>query len=181
MILENNLAGKNILLRTAQEEDAEFILQLRLNPKLNRFIKKTDASIEKQRIWIAQKRAQKDDYHLIVQGLDGQKLGVIALYGIDMEKKTFDWGRWIIAEDAPFYAAVESAVLLYDFAFNGLGLQGALFEVQRANEKVISFHKRFGAELLRSDKHFDYFSFDKSGFMKALIKYEKYHNIEIKQ
>ena len=44
--------GKNINLRLASENDAAFILELRLNPLLNKYIGQTDPSLEKQKEWI---------------------------------------------------------------------------------------------------------------------------------
>jgi len=177
MRLSNDLIGKSVLLRTATEDDAEFILGLRMDPRLNRFLKKTDPSLQKQRDWIAKKQSEENDYHMIIQGHDGQRMGVIALYAINSAEGTFDWGRWIIAEDAPFSAAIESAILLYDLAFYGLGLKKALFEVQRANKKVINFHKRFGARSLRNDEKYEYFSFDEPSFKEALARYKKFHDL----
>jgi RimJ/RimL family protein N-acetyltransferase len=176
MILKENLIGKNILLRTAREDDAEFILGLRLNPRLNQYLKKTDPSLEKQRSWIAQKQKQENDYHMIIDGLSGKSWGVIALYAVDPEKKTFDWGRWIVAEDAPFSVSIESAILLYKFAFDDLQLERALYEVQKANLKVINFHKRFGAKVRGEDEKFLYFVFDREAFDKAMVRYKKYHD-----
>ena len=49
MLLNDKLIGKRKLLRSVVEDDAEFILSLRLNPDLNGFINTTDLSVEKQR------------------------------------------------------------------------------------------------------------------------------------
>ena len=41
-----------ISVRLVEEDDAEFILKLRTNRKLSRYLHKTDADIEKQIQWI---------------------------------------------------------------------------------------------------------------------------------
>ena len=46
------LSTKNIKLELITEDDAEMILKLRTDPKLNKFLSKTDSSIEKQKEWI---------------------------------------------------------------------------------------------------------------------------------
>ena len=84
MISKEKLVGKNIYLRTAQPDDAEFVLSLRLNDNLNKFIKKVDSSVENQKQWILNKQKELNDYHMIIcDNLTGTRLGVIALYDID--------------------------------------------------------------------------------------------------
>ena len=46
------LSTKNIKLELITEDDAEMILKLRTDPKLNKFIFETDPDIEKQKEWI---------------------------------------------------------------------------------------------------------------------------------
>jgi len=174
MRLKDNIAGKHVLLRTAEEADAEFILKLRLNPKLNKFLNETDPSVEKQKAWISAKQRDPNDYHMIIQGLDGAALGVIAVYDIDYKEKTFEWGRWIIAENAPYYAAIESALLVYHLAFDILNLELALFGVQLQNAKVISFHKQCGAKITKEDEKGAYFSFSKKDFSAFSKRYKKF-------
>jgi len=171
MILKNNMIGKHILLRTAQKSDAGFILKLRLNPRLNKFLHKTDPSFDKQRIWIAEKKKAPDDYHMIIQSLDGKRLGVVALYEIDWNKKTFTWGRWVISRDAPIYTAGESMTLVYHFAFNILKLKLALIPVYRDNRRIVAFHKGYGAKEIKKDKNCGYFRFSRGDFDKFLTQY----------
>lgn len=172
MILKNNIVGKHILLRTALEKDAEFILKLRLDPELNKFLHKTDSSVIKQRTWIAEKKNAADDYHMIIQSLDGKRLGVVALYDIDWKKKTFDWGRWVISKGALLCAAGESMALVYHFAFNVLRLELALIKIYKDNKKVIAFHKGYGASEIKNDDRCVYFRFSVKDFDNFLNKYD---------
>jgi RimJ/RimL family protein N-acetyltransferase len=177
VISKEKLVGKNIYLRTAQPDDAEFVLSLRLNDNLNKFIKKVDSSVENQKQWILNKQKELNDYHMIIcDNLTGTRLGVIALYDIDFEKGTFDWGRWVISENAPNYTSIESVILLYDFAFFSLNLKISLFEVRKGNEKIIKFHKRFGSEVISEDENFSYFRFNKDSYEKIVKKYKKYRD-----
>ena len=45
-------------------------------------------------------------------------------------------------------AAIESALLIYDFAFFSLHYKKSHFDVRKENKKVIDFHLRFGAEIV---------------------------------
>jgi RimJ/RimL family protein N-acetyltransferase len=164
MKLNNWIISKNIRLRTAKPEDAEFVLSLRLNNQLNRYLKKTDPSIEKQRKWIINKQYQENDYHMIIESLKNDKLGIIALYDINKKKKTFDWGRWLVKPNAPPFTAIESNVLIYHLGFNILKLKIAEFEVRKNNESVIKYHLNYGASIFSEDENFVYLNYTNEQF-----------------
>jgi RimJ/RimL family protein N-acetyltransferase len=174
MKLKNNITGTHIRLRTATEDDAQFILDLRLNPKLNKYLTKTDPSVEKQKEWLRAKLYQENDYHMIIESLKGEPLGVVAVYNINPLGKTFEWGRWIVKPEAPKFTGLESALLCYELAFDHLGLQKAIFGVMHENERVISFHRRFGATIVREDPDGPWFEFTKEDFEKVREKYLRF-------
>lgn len=174
MILQQPLQGKRLRLRTAEPHDASFALHLRTDPELNRFLKPIDPSLENQKQWIQDKQSTPNDYHMIMESLDSKPLGVIALYDIKVDQ-SFDWGRWVIAKKAPFYAAHESMILLYNFAFNILGLKKAFFEVRKENERVIDFHKNYGAVIEVTDANYHWFGYKCDQFnndlgMQSVVK-----------
>lgn len=181
MILKETIRGRNVCLRSAAKEDAPFILELRLNPRLSRFIGKTDPSLEKQEQWIEQKRAQAGDYHLIIESPAGKPYGTIAVYDIDGKNNRAEWGRWVIREEADFFVAFESAALMYHFAFNTLKLKELYFGVQNGNAKVINFHTAFGARITRQDEKETWFAFDQACLVKVLEKYRPFHDITIRE
>ncbi|MDZ4316950.1 MAG: hypothetical protein U0989_19560, partial [Azonexus sp.] len=43
------------------------------------------------------------------------------------------------------YAALESAFLVYQFAFENLEFEKSHFDVRKGNDRVISFHEKMGA------------------------------------
>jgi len=172
------LVGKHIVLRIAREDDAEFILKLRLDPALNKFLHETDPSVEAQRAWIKMKQGEDNDYHMIIEDKSGKRLGTVAVYNI--KGKTFEWGRWVISKTAPFYAAIESAVLVYDFAFNELLLEKSIFDANNQNKNVVRFHKEFGARVMKEDEKATWFVVEKEDFKKALVKYKRFYDAETK-
>jgi len=168
MILENNLYGQNILLRTAEPEDAEFILSLRLNPDLSKYLKPIDPSVEKQRKWIEKKKIEPNDYHMIIENKSSEKLGVVAIYeklNIKWANGDFNWGRWIISREAPFMVAFESMVLVYNFAFFSLNLRRALFEVRKNNKRVHAYHFSYGANIVSIEDTYHWFEFTVESFL----------------
>lgn len=176
MKLSNPISGKYINLRTAEISDAEFILSLRLNKKLSRYLKPTDPSIEKQKLWIEQKQKQKNDYHMIIELKDGSKIGVIAVY--DIKDGIFEWGRWIISPNSPIYVSLESCYLAYNFAFNTLGLIETKSKIRKNNKSVLRFHLNYGAEITKEDDVYVYISYHKNDFNSDSSFFQKYKKLQ---
>lgn len=175
MKLSNPISGKYINLRTAEISDAEFILSLRLNKKLSQYLKSTDPSIEKQKLWIEQKQKQKNDYHMIIELKDGSKIGVIAIY--DIKDGIFEWGRWIISPNSPIYVSLESCYLAYNFAFNTLGLRVTKGKIRKNNKSVLRFHLNYGAEITKEDDIYIYISYHKNDFNSDSSFFQKYKKL----
>jgi len=163
-----------IYFRRIKETDAEFILSLRLNPELNKFLCKTDSSLEKQREWIRER--PPGDYYFIIEE-DGKRIGTVAIYDINIKEKTFEWGRWVISKEAPFYIAIVSYLFIYEYAFNILNLEKALFSVNNLNTTVIEFNKVAGAAVRKKGERGTFFVCDRKGFEYAQKKYKKYYRI----
>ena len=141
-----NLQSKTIRLRLIEENDAAFVLKLRLDDKYNQFLSSVNPSIEAQREWI--NRYKNDEkkatqYYFIIERLDGIPCGTVRLY--DFIDDSFCWGSWILNEDKTKYAALESAFLIYKFAFEHLEFKKSHFDVRKGNDRVISFHEKMGA------------------------------------
>ena len=162
MRLPNPILGIYVNLRTAETSDAEFILSLRLNKNLGKYLKKTDNSIEQQKIWIKQKHRKKNDFHMIIELKDTTRVGVIAVY--DIKDGVFEWGRWIITPNSPIYISIESCYLAYDFAFNILGLNITKSKIRKNNITVLGFHLNYGAEIIKEEDLNVYISYHKSNF-----------------
>ncbi|EJL3954942.1 GNAT family N-acetyltransferase [Vibrio paracholerae] len=156
------LEAKTVRLRLVTEQDAEFILQLRLDDKYNQFLSSVTPDLQSQKDWI---RKYKDDeqskkqFYFIIERLDGTPCGTVRIY--DLRDESFCWGSWILNENKTRYAALESAFLVYKFGFEQLGYQKSHFDVMKGNQKVISFHKKMGAVEVSSDDENYYFEINK--------------------
>lgn len=157
------LESKTINMRLIDESDAEFVLKLRLDERYNKFLSSVNSDINSQRDWI---RKYKEDeisnkqFYFIIERKDGVPCGTVRVY--DIKENSFCWGSWILNEDKTHYAAIESALMVYDFGFNRLGFNKSHFEVIRGNLKVVSFHKKFGAVMIGEDDDHYYFEITKS-------------------
>ncbi|SFM42016.1 GNAT family N-acetyltransferase [Marinobacter zhejiangensis] len=157
------LESKNIRLRLVNEDDADFILKLRLDERYNRFLSAVNPDIAAQKQWIRQYQADESaglQYYFIIERIDGVRCGTIRVY--DLREDSFCWGSWILNEDKTKYSAVESAFLVYKFGFEELGFKKSHFDVMKGNDKVISFHKRMGATEIGEDEDNYYFEITQS-------------------
>lgn len=164
--------GKSIFLREVFEDDAEFILQLRTDPLKGRHLSQTFADLDSQKIFIQNYSKSLTDFYFLICDWEWNRLGTIRIY--DIKDESFCWGSWIIANNAPTNTAVESALLLYDFAFFSLHYQKSHFDVRKGNERVVRFHERFGARITSEDELNYYFSYGLSAYLKVREKYAKF-------
>ena len=169
------ICGKNINLRTVEIEDAEFIFSMRQNQNKTKYLSKVTGTVDSQKEWIKnykQREEEKKEFYFVIESKDKEKLGLVRMY--DFQDESFCWGSWLIKEDAPKTTAIESALQIYEFGFYSLGFEKSHFDVRKGNDKVISFHQRFGAKIVDEDELDYFFNFEKSDYEKMKEKYKRY-------
>jgi RimJ/RimL family protein N-acetyltransferase len=131
-------------LRPVALDDAPFIVGLRTDPLLNRFVHETSPRIEDQVVWLERYFERPGDYYFIVEDArSGEARGTIGLYEIADDASEALFGRWIIRRSS--VAALESAWLIYEAGFSLLEV-GSVYTLALAqNLPVVSFHDSFGA------------------------------------
>ncbi|WP_323932087.1 GNAT family N-acetyltransferase [Aeromonas hydrophila] len=170
--------AKTISFRLIDVGDAEFILSLRTDGRLNRHLSQTSSSLEQQRDWIKnykERENQGDEYYFIIYRNDNNEaVGTVRLYDFIHDKKSFCWGSWILNENKTKYAAMESAFLVYQIAFEKLGFERAHFDVRRENVKVIAFHQKMGAEVVSENDLDLFFEIEKNAISDARNKLSRF-------
>jgi RimJ/RimL family protein N-acetyltransferase len=136
------ISGYNTRLRPVRLADAEFILHLRTMPHALGTVGDTVPEVAEQRQWIESYLERPNDYYFIVESLQGQSWGTIGIY--NFKGTSAEWGRWIIIPE--IMAALPSAIMIHQLAFDVLGLTELRGEVVSDNTKVLSFHRRFGSQ-----------------------------------
>lgn len=137
------LTGAAFRLRPIGGGDAAFVLQLRTDPTLNRFLHATSDSIADQLSWLSRYYERPDDYYFVVESIrSGNPEGVISVYDIERQSLQGEWGRWILRPGS--LAAVESSWLIYRAAFERLGLESVYCRTVAENKPVVSFHDSCG-------------------------------------
>ena len=165
---------KHISFRLVSLNDAEFILSLRVDESKNKHLSSVENDLNAQKEWIeSYKKREKNNleyYYIIVIGKE--KLGAVRLY--DFKGDSFSWGSWILKKGAPPYAAIESALLVYEIAFYKLGFKRSHFDVRKGNKKVVDFHSRFGGNIVSEDELNYYFNITKETYENTKKRYKKF-------
>lgn len=139
-----SLTCERYRLRPVTVEDAPFIVALRTDSVLNRFVHEISPRIEDQVAWMERYFNRADDYYFIVEDArSSEPQGTIGLYNLDLEENWGEWGRWILKRGS--IAALESAWLIHEFAFSRLSLAELCSRTLADNHPVVSFHESFGA------------------------------------
>ena len=164
--------GKSINLREVELSDAEFILSLRINPDKNKYLSFTENNLNRQKDFINSYKKSIQDYYFIICLSSGLPIGTMRIY--DIKNESFCWGSWILSDEAYAHSALESALLMYDFAFYSLHYKYSHFDVRKENLNVIKFHHKFGAEITHEDELNIYFKFSLESYIKTRDKYKRF-------
>lgn len=76
-------ACKHIKLRLANVEDSDFILNLRLDPELNRHVSEVENDVEKQKQWMLsykERERNRSEFYFIIESIQGTPYGAVRLY-----------------------------------------------------------------------------------------------------
>jgi RimJ/RimL family protein N-acetyltransferase len=138
------LEGRYVNLRPLQVEDAELTFGWRQGARailLNRGAQ----TVEQQARWIAGRPAS--EYNFIIETKSHQPIGMLSLSGIDAVNRVGEPGRFLIgneegAQGLP--AAAEAMKLLYELAFDRLGLRRVWGTVVADNRRMVKWQTYLG-------------------------------------
>lgn len=174
----NVLKARTIHFQLVDKKDAEFIHNLRKDETYNSHLSKTVGDVEQQREWIKSyklREAEKQElYYIIFRNDNNKRIGTVRLYDYMSEKKSFCWGSWILNNDKTTSSAIESALLVYKVAFQELGFERCHFDVRKDNEKVIKFHQKLGAKIIKTTELDYYFNYEKQDYLACVHYFAKY-------
>lgn len=146
--LKARIKGRWINLREISEMDTDAIISLRSNEG-RAFL--SDTTRESHLSWLRSRYQPADnDYYFVIEDRETSAvIGSTALYAIDWEKRTGEWGRWVV-KDGPYrrHAPLESAFLLHRFGFEQLGLSEIFAHFRESNKHGRNFViRRLGQNL----------------------------------
>ena len=162
-------------MRTVELKDADFIYEMRQNQLKTKYLSNVSGTVEEQKNWISNYKHRENknkEFYFIIESKVGEKLGLVRMY--DFKDNSFCWGSWLIKDHAPKLTAIESALQIYEFGFHELGFNQSHFDVRKGNDKVIAFHKRFGAKIVRESDLDYFFIYSKDDYETIKINYKRY-------
>lgn len=138
------LQGEFVNLRPLQVDDAELTFNWR-RARRAKFLNSGASSIEQQAKWIASRPT--DEHNFVMELKTGRPVGMLSLIGVDTANRHGEPGRFLIGdEDAArgIPVAVEAMKLLYELAFDQLGLVRVCGIVAANNHLMIKWQKFMG-------------------------------------
>ncbi|GHV45556.1 hypothetical protein AGMMS49546_31630 [Spirochaetia bacterium] len=138
--------------RLVEEKDADFIVKLRTDERLARYLHPTDNNISKQKEWVQKyKQREKDglDFYYIFEDLKNQQLGLSRIY--DVQKQSFTVGSWIFSPNAPLGTSILGDIIVKEIGFENLGIGKCLFDVRKGNIHVLKYHMTYHPTKINED------------------------------
>lgn len=165
------ITGKNLVLRDATTNDAAFIFSLRTDSRKSQHLSHTSPELEKQIAWLEAYKSKVDQAYFIIENLVGEPLGTVRLY--DPQDDSFCWGSWILKDGAPQSSAIESALIVYLYAFDNLNFSYARFDTRKKNESVWKFNERLGAVRMAESEQDYHYKISSEAFYSSCQRYNK--------
>jgi RimJ/RimL family protein N-acetyltransferase len=152
---EAALRGEFVSLRPLHPDDAEITLAWRLGDRAG-LLNRGAETVEDQATWI---RSRPDsERNFVIELADGRAVGMLSLLGIDRENGHGESARFLIGEEEAVRgvpAAVEAMKLLYELAFDELGLERVWGTVAADNQRMVKWQRYLGMrEEGRLRKHY---------------------------
>lgn len=152
--------------RLVNENDTDFILSLRSDKQLTRFIHQQDNDREQQLAWFKKykerEREGRDYYFIYFKG--GKPVGLNRVYNV------FEYygtpGSWLCTPDNEIEASLATNFILNDIIFEFLGLDFTVFDVRKANKHVWKLHKQCGAKQIGKSEIDYYFIINKTDYFQ---------------
>lgn len=168
MILPQNykIEKYGLTARFVEESDATFIIELRTDPSLSRFIHSTDNDIQKQIDWIRKYKLREKEgleYYFIFS-IGDKPCGLERIY--DIKDDSYTHGSLVFSTNAPFGASIKADIITREIGFSILDKKINLFDVSKGNNGVITYHQRFKPTIVSEDEESYHYSLSKENFEK---------------
>jgi len=144
-LLINSIERYGIKLRFVEVEDAEFILSLRNDERLGKFLSKTSNDLSDQVNWIKKYKEREklgEEFYFVVEDLAGIKYGVTRISELK-EGSAFELGSWLFSRASPSGMAIKADIIAKEIGFDQLGFNLCKFNVRKENTSVLNYHLRY--------------------------------------
>ena len=164
--------------RLVSKDDTDYILSLRTNKKLAKFLHPTENSRLKQLEWLTEYKIREKegrDYYFVYEK-DSKSIGVNRIYNIFEYYGTI--GSWICNPENDVETSMATHFLLLDILFEILDLDLTVFDVRKKNKHVIKLHQKVGAQIVGESDINYYFVLNKQTYLSNRDKMLKLLNLK---
>ena len=160
-----------IVLRLVEIKDADFILSLRTNPELNKYLSPTSNDIKEQVIWLKnykERESNQQEYYFIAEDTQNNKYGTVRLS--NFTDISFEYGSWLFSKKSPENMALKADLAIREMAFSEGNFKQCTFVVRKKNKLVNRYHLGFKPKLIKEDDLNYYYSLSYTNFEKQKNK-----------
>ncbi len=158
--------------RLVELSDAEFILSLRNDQNLSRYLNKTSNKLEDQINWLKEyklRETQGTDFYIICMSEDKKtRYGLNRIY--DIGKDDFEFGSWLYGSEAPKDKSILGNIFSNTLAFEFLHLKTCKVSVRKSNKSVHRYIKSYNPIFLSEDELSYYYSFGYQDWNKRRLE-----------
>lgn len=150
-----------------REDDAEFIVKLRTDEKLGRFIHSTSSDVSKQVEWLRsykERELRGEDYYFVFETPKDQPVGVMRIY--DISNDAFTIGSWIFNKTSPKGAAILADLIVKEIGWELFPEKVCLWDNMKGNTNGIRFGLSFHPVLIKETDTQLFFFCTKENFEK---------------
>src|ERR1700748_3438835 len=150
-MLDQKLLRYDIILKLVEEQDAQFIVDLR-QAERNKYISASGLDVLNQINWIkAYKTREENDqeYYFIVQDKKGIPWGTTRLYNFNGDH--FEVGSWVFLKNSPSGVAIKADIIARELGFEELGFNICNFTVNKDNKSVLRYHYGYQPQIVAQD------------------------------
>jgi RimJ/RimL family protein N-acetyltransferase len=144
MKLNQKLSGNFVNLRILQVNDASLTLSWRSSERAS-LLNAGATNIDDQLKWIQSRPS--NEYNFIIELKNGLAIGMLSLIGVNFVNRHAETARFLIGDQDStrgIPAAVEAMKLIYEFAFDELGLLRLHGTVASGNSLMVKWQKYLG-------------------------------------
>ena len=163
------IMGPKLLLRPATEVDSSFIISIRSQHTEAGHISRGSENITEQVNWMKSyklREQRQEEYYFIIEDHFGTQIGTVRIY--DFLNGIFNWGSWILSNNKPQKAALESTLLSMGFAFRVLKFDAGIVSVHPRNSKALGFYRRLEMQEITENEKEIKFLYSKAKFESDL-------------
>jgi hypothetical protein len=172
------LQANGVKLRLDENEDAQFIVELRTDPGLGQNLSPTSTKLNDQINWIKnykKRETDQEELYFIIEDSNENPWGTVRLYNFN--ENSFTVGSWICLPGNKDKIAIKAWLLCVEYGFELLNFNVLLFDIRKKNSSVLYYAKLYHPTLTSEDKLNYYFELEKETFYKYRERVIKLLNI----